>query len=80
MDLTPLDEGGVSEGRADGLAQGLRAIEDHEHAAIGAKAATLEIGEQALADGRASMKVSRTAEPRFDRRLQGIVAMVQHFV
>src|SRR5713101_2595631 len=49
MDLTPLDEGGVPEGRAHRLAQGFRAIEDDEQTAIGAQAATLEIRQQPLA-------------------------------
>src|SRR5439155_18589267 len=63
VDLTPLDKGGVPEGRAHRLAQGLRAIEDHEQAAIGAQAATLEIGEQTLAHGR----VLRRAVPQAER-------------
>ena len=51
VDLAPLDERGVAEGRAHRFAQRLRAIEDHEQAAVGAQAATLEIRQQALAHG-----------------------------
>ncbi len=47
VDLAPLHECRVPERGADGLAQGLRAIEDHRQAAIGAEATTLEIGRQA---------------------------------
>lgn len=46
-----LHERGLAEGRAHRFAQRLRPVEDHEQAAVGAQAATLEIREQALAHG-----------------------------
>jgi hypothetical protein len=51
VDLTPLHERRVAESGAHRLAQGFRAIEDDQQAAIGAQTATLEIRQQALAHG-----------------------------
>src|SRR5688572_7736300 len=63
VDLTPLDESGIAEDRVHRLTQRLGAIEDDEQAAISAKAATLEIGQQALTD----RGVLRRAVPQAER-------------
>ena len=48
MHLAALDQRGGAEGRPHRLVQRLRAIEDHQQAAVRAQAATLEIRRQPL--------------------------------
>ena len=52
VDLAALHQRGTTEHRRDRRPQRLRPIEHHEDAPIGAQATTLEVGEQALTDGR----------------------------
>ena len=52
VDLTPLEHGGGTERLGHGRVEGLRPIEDHEQAAVGAEAAALQIGQQPLTHGR----------------------------
>ena len=43
VDLAPLNEGGLAEDRTGGFVQGLRAVQNHQEAAVGAQPAALEI-------------------------------------
>ena len=52
VDLTALDQRGLAEDGAHGFAQRLRAVEDHQQAAVGAQAAALQIRQQVLTDAR----------------------------
>jgi hypothetical protein len=51
VNLTSLDECGLAKHHPHGLVQRLRAVEDHEQTAVRAQPATLQIREQALAEG-----------------------------
>jgi len=50
VDLAALHERRLIEGRVHGFPQRLRPVEDHQQAPVGAQAATLQVGDQALTD------------------------------
>ncbi len=52
VDVTPVNEGGGAKGLRHRFVKRLRAIEDDQEAAVGAQAAALQIGQEALTDGR----------------------------
>ena len=52
MDLTPLHQRGAPECLGHGRVEGLRAIDDHQQAPVGAQPAAGEIGQEPLTDRR----------------------------
>ena len=68
VDLATLPERGTVEHRGDCRPQCLRPIEHHQDAPIGAQAAALEVGQQALTDGR----VLRRAFPETEGVLRAV--------
>ena len=69
MDLTPLHERRLAKRRAHRLVQRLRAVEDHQQAAVRAEPTTLQIRQQALTHGA----VFRRAVPHAQRVLGAVL-------
>ena len=69
MDLTPLHQSGAPERLGHGRVEGLRAIDDHQQAPVGAQPAAGEIRQQPLTDRRilrgAFPQPERVFGPRF---------------
>ena len=62
MDLTPLHHGAPAERLGHGRVEGLRPIDDHQEAPVGAQPAASEIGQQPLTDRRVLRGLSRAEQ------------------
>ena len=76
MDLTPLHQCGAPECLGHGRVEGLRAIDDHQQAPVGAQPAAAEIGQEPLTDRR----VLRGPFPQAERHWNRIPLRVRHRV